>query len=143
MHARLLLPAFFSLCLVVYVSGAQLRAGATLFLVVSIVLWSVICIGVLRFTTGPSKTDGLISDTRGRWIIATHQAHPIDVTDYERSFIWTKAGLTYRKLGSSGPPRILVITIPINLLPADSLRPARSPVPFRLAVNPSAIGVIG
>jgi arabinofuranosyltransferase len=146
MHARLLMPGFFSLCLVVYIGGVELRTAVARSLMGGIVAWSVVSIGLLRFDSGPfgaANAQG-ISNVRDAQISDTGDPHPIDVSSYAHTFGWRLAGLAYKKIAdSSERPRLLVITNVYLLLPKGHIVPARSNFRFRLAVNPTAIGETG
>ena len=54
MHARLLLPAFFSVCIPVFVTSNQMRSLAAV-PVVGILAWVVICAGWLRYVPPPGE----------------------------------------------------------------------------------------
>jgi len=148
MHARLLLPAFFALCLPVYAGVRSLR-GALAVPAAGIAVWSVVCLGWLRFT--PPPVHGLtpqtvfISNERDSWVSATGVAHPVTAADYARA-LSGRAGAVLAAAARRIPPghqAMLVITDPFAPLDPAAALPARSPLPFRLAVNLPAIGVIG
>jgi arabinofuranosyltransferase len=148
MHARLLLPAFFALCLPVYVGLRSLR-GVMVVPAVGIVVWSVVCLGWLRFVpptvVGLTPTTVFISNERNSWINATQTAHPITAGDYARA-LSGKAGTLLSRMARQVPPghqRLLVITDPFAPIDSNATRPAVSKLPFTLAVNLPAIGVIG
>ncbi len=149
MHARLLLPAFFALCLPVYVGVRSLR-GALAVPVAGIAVWSVVCLGWLRFVPPPPPPHlGLqtvfISNERNSWITATGSPHPVTAADYRRA-LSGRAGAVLARAARSVPPGhqgMLVITNPFAPVDPSTIVPARSPLPFRLAVNLPAIGVIG
>ena len=148
MHARLLLPAFFALCLPVYAGVRSLR-GALLVPTVGVVVWSVVCVGWLRFV--PPIVPGLnpqtvfISNERNSWITATGSPHPVTAADYARA-LSGRAGAVLAAASHRVPPghqEVLVITNPFVPVDPAAALPARSPLPFSLAVNLPAIGVIG
>jgi arabinofuranosyltransferase len=149
MHARLLLPAFFAVCLPVYVGVRSLR-GARVVPVAGIAVWSVVCLGWLRFVPPPPPPHlGLqtvfISNERNSWITATGSPHPVTAGDYRRA-LSGEAGAVLARAARAVPPgrqRMLVITDPFAPVDPSTAVPARSPLPFRLAVNLPAIGVIG
>ena len=148
MHARLVLPPFFALCLPVYATVRSLR-GVLAVPAVGIVVWSVVCLGWLRFV--PPRVPGLnpqtvfISNERNSWISATGVAHPVTAGDYARA-LSGRAGAVLADAARRVPhghQEVLVIIDPfVPVDPADA-RPAHSPLPFSLAVNLPAIGVIG
>ncbi len=148
MHARLLLPAFFALCLPVYVGVRSLR-GALVVPALGIAVWSVVCLGWLRFVpptiANLTPQTVFISNERDSWIYATRNAHPVTAGDYARA-LSGKAGALLARMAHQVPPgqqRLLVITNPFAPIDPASARPARSSLPFTLAVNLPAIGVIG
>jgi len=148
MHARLLLPAFFALCLPVY-AGVRTLRGALVVPAAGIALWSVVSVGWLRFV--PPTVHGLdpqtvfISNERNSWVSATGSAHPVTAADYGRA-LSGKAGAVLAAAARRVPPgrqEVLVVTDPFAPIRPSSALPARSPLPFSLAVNLPAIGVIG
>jgi arabinofuranosyltransferase len=150
MHARLLLPGFFAICLPVFVSARQARTVLVVPLI-GIAVWAVVCAGWLRFV--PPKVTGLnlnpqsvyISNERNTWISATDNAHPITAADYHRALSGSAGALLARvaRQVPSGRQRLLVITDPFAPIDPSRSRPARSGLPFTLTVNLPAIGVIG
>jgi len=148
MHARLLLPAFFAFCLPVYVGVRSLR-GIVVVPVVGITVWSVICLCWLRFTPPPiaglTATTVLISNEHDSWVSATANAHPVTAADYRRA-LSGRAGAVLADMAHHVPPgrqQLIVITDPFAPIDPALARPASSPLPFALAVNLPAIGVIG
>ncbi len=148
MHARLLLPGFFAICLPIFFSARQLRSAMVVPLV-GIAVWGVVCVGWLRFV--PPKVTSLnpqtvfISNERNSWISATHNAHPITAADY-RTALSGEAGRIFRQLAQRvprGEKELLIITNPYAPIDTSSVSPAESSLPFKLAVNVPAIGVIG
>ena len=148
MHARLLLPAFFALCLPVYVTARTLR-GVLVVPALGIAVWSVVCLGWLRFV--PPVVHGLnpqtvfISNERNSWVTATGVSHPVTAADYGRA-LSGRAGVLLAAAARRVPPghqELLVVTDPFVPIDPAAALPARSPLPFALAVNLPAIGVIG
>lgn len=148
MHARLLLPGFFALCLPIFVTVRQASTALALPLA-AIVVWAVVCAGWMRFV--PPTTSSLdpqavfISNERNSWITATGHAHPVTAADY-RGALSGKAGELLDRLSHRvphGKQVLLVVTNPFAPLDALGTEPARSALPFTLAVNVPAIGVIG
>lgn len=148
MHARLLLPGFFALCLPVFVSLHQVRRLFAVALT-GIAVWAVVCGGWLRFVPPPVRTLNpqavYISNERNNWISATDNAHPITAADYAKALSGTGGKLIYRlaHMVAPGRQRLLIITNPYAPIDRSGTSPARSPLPFTLAVNVPAIGVIG
>jgi arabinofuranosyltransferase len=149
MHARLLLPAFFALCLPVFVGVRSLR-GALVVPVAGIAVWSVVCLGWLRFVPPPPPLHlGLqtvfISNERNSWITATGSPHPVTAADYRRALSGRAGAVLARAARAvpAGDQRVLVVTNPFAPVEPAASVPARSPLPFTLAVNLPAIGVIG
>ncbi len=148
MHARLLLPALFALLLPVWADGSRLR-GARVVPVLGIAVWSLVCAGWLRFV--PPRIADLtpqtvfISNERNSWISATGEAHPVTAADYHRALSGA-AGATLARLSRAQPggrKTLVVVTDPFLPIEAAATRPARSPLPFTVAVNLPAVGVIG
>ncbi len=130
MHARLLLPAFFALSLVISVRLDSLHS----WLIVptaGICLWAVICGGWLRNTEhGLNPT---IINSRNDSITIAHKNNPVTAGDY-RASILGGLGTSLRTISDASGQRMLVNAIPF---------PARSPLPFQLAVSVGTIGVVG
>lgn len=148
MHARLLLPAFFAVCLPVWVGVRSIR-GVLALPALGIAVWSVVCLGWLRFTPPPvaglNPQTVFISNERDSWVRATGNAHPVTGGDYARA-LSGRAGALLARMAHQVPPgrqRLVVITDPFAPIDPAAARPARSPLPFTLAVNLPAIGVIG
>ncbi|MGD0881959.1 MAG: hypothetical protein ABSB09_10370 [Acidimicrobiales bacterium] len=148
MHARLLLPAFFALCLPVYVGVGSLR-GALVVPVAGVAVWSVVCAGWLRFVpptiTNLTPQTVFISNERNSWITATGVPHPVTAADYAHA-LSGEAGAVLARMARDvprGQQRLLVITNPFAPIDPAAARPAHSTLPFTLAVNLPAIGVIG
>jgi arabinofuranosyltransferase len=142
MGARLALPAFLSICLPLYVAASQLRT-ALVVPAVGLVVWAAVCGGWLR----PDAAPGLvihhgIADERNIWIEVTGNRHPIMAADFHNT-----SSLAFRSLAAQGAARgrqqLLVFPNTLASPSAADLRPARSPLPFHLAVNVGSIGVIG
>ncbi len=147
MHARLLLPAFFALFLPVAATGRQVRTAAAV-PVAAVAVWSVVCIGWLRYGSPPGSLNPqviAISNERNTWVRATGDAHPVTTSDYARALSGI-AGHLLARTATAVPPgqqRLVVVTDPYAPVPVASAVPARSPLPFSLVVNVPAIGVIG
>ncbi|MGO8871035.1 MAG: hypothetical protein ACLQPH_06455 [Acidimicrobiales bacterium] len=148
MHARLLLPGFFAICLPVVVSSRQLRTALAV-PVAGIAVWAVVCCGWLRFvpphTVGLNPQTVFISNERNSWISATGQPHPVTAADYRRA-LSGQAGAFLARVSRrvpAGHQELLVVTDPFAPLRSVPARPARSSLPFTVAVDLPAIGVIG
>ncbi len=148
MHARLLLPAFFALCLPVFVSFRRLRSLLA-FPLMGVAVWAVVCAGWLRFVpptvTSLNPQTVFISNERNSWISATGNAHPVTAADYARALSGTGGALIHQlaRAVPQGRQRLLIITNPFAPIDRKGTLPARSPLPFTLAVDVPAIGVIG
>lgn len=147
MHGRLLLPGLFALCLPMGV--ALDRRLPALLVAASMVAWAGLCVVGLRYVPTVPAHLGLqttfISDERSSWIAATSEAHPITLADYRRA-LSGRAGAALAASAARqarGTQRLDVITNPFAPLSAATRRPARSPLPFRLAANIPGIGVVG
>jgi len=147
MHARLLLPAFFALCLPVFVSSTQMRTVAAV-PVIGILVWAVVCAGWLRYVPPRGSLNPqviFISNERNSWITATGNAHPVTANDY-RGALSGQAGAILQRMSHQvpkGQQSLLVVTDPYAPISEAAKAPARSPLPFALAVDVPAIGVIG
>jgi arabinofuranosyltransferase len=147
MHARLLLPAFFAVCLPIFVSSAQLRSIAAV-PVLGILVWAVVCAGWLRYVPPPGSLNPqviFISNERNSWITATKNAHPVTADDY-RAALSGQAGAILQRMSHqvpNGRQTLLIVTNPYAPISGAAKAPARSPLPFTLAVDVPAIGVIG
>ena len=147
MHARLLLPAFFALFLPIAATGRQLRTAVAV-PVAAVALWSVVCVGWLRYGSPPGSLNPQvisISNERNTWVRATGDAHPVTTADYDRALSGIAGHLLARTAAAvpHGHQRLVVDTDPYAPVPVASAVPARSPLPFSLVVNVPAIGVIG
>ena len=161
MEARLLLPGFLCLCLVVFVDASQIR---TLMVVplVGIAVWAVVCGSSLRYDHVTAWVNNM-HDERAQWIADTGEQHPINASSYIKMI---SLGVALKSTAARVPPgqhRMVVIENPglVWFPPSENpgsaapltrrLRsfitshdlPARSSVPFRMAINLSSIGVIG
>ena len=152
MHARLLLPAFLSLCVALYVVPEQLRAAGR-WLVVGLLLWCVVCAGRLRFSPGPTVDIHSIGSERDLWVFETDNAHPITAADYgpfTRPGGILKGAASQVDPGAQGmlilhDPEIAFYPDQVDQMHAslpDAIRPARSTLPFRLVVNLGNIGSV-
>jgi arabinofuranosyltransferase len=148
MHARLLLPGFVSLCLPLFCSW-RMRSTWLVVPMVVIVGWSVVCAGWLRDLPpppGPLTASALvITNERNTWILATKSAHPITTADYDRALSGIAGPLLKEQANQLTPPSqaLAVITDPFASVRTARHLPARSSLPFRLAVNVDGIGVLG
>ena len=149
MHARLLLPAFFALCLPIYAGVRSLRgAPGRSRRRHRRVVGGVPRLAAIRPTdrrTALNPQTVFISNERNSWITATGNPHPVTAADYARAL----SGRGRRRAGPGRAPvphghqEVLVITNPFAPVDPAAALPARSPLPFTLAVNLPAIGVIG
>jgi arabinofuranosyltransferase len=148
MHARLLLPGFFAVSLPVFVSYRQVRTLMVAPLLV-LAVWAVACVGWLRFV--PPKVTSLnpqtvfISNERNSWISATDNPHPITSADYAKALSGS-TGALLRRMAAQVPndrQRMLIVTNPYAPASRAGVAGAYSSLPFTLAVNVPAIGVIG
>jgi arabinofuranosyltransferase len=151
MHARLLLPAFFALCVFLYVNVNQLRSLLAV-AVVGIAIWALICAGSLRFTqTGIFGNFHNIENERNVWIDITQTLHPITTADWHLLY---SAGERYRMTasGATQPAQQFVLVLgsyivsygqnELSPVAQTDLRVAKSSLPFHLAIDLTNIGVI-
>jgi arabinofuranosyltransferase len=143
-HARLLLPGFMTLCLPIVVGVRQLRTVMVV-PVIGIVVWSVVCAGWLRYSTGGLfLSDHGITDERSVWVAVSRSPHPVNAAEYHNHL-----GSHYATLGVAerrdGRQAMLVDSSLSSSTPGRSpdIQPARSALPFGLVVNAGAIGVTG
>ena len=134
MHARLLLPAFFALSLVIAVRIENLRTWIVV-PTVAIGVWAIVCAGWLRNTE--NGIDPIIINSRNNSVALTHMANPITADDYEASV-----------LGEVGQGLHVVGTPPSEhgkrmFVGAFRSVPARSSLPFTVATASGTIGVVG
>jgi arabinofuranosyltransferase len=161
MEARLLLPAYLCCCLCVIVEVAQFRTLLAIPLA-GLIIWSGVCVGGLR--PGPvTAWVHNMHDERLNWIQDTGQRHPVDVSGYGRLI---SLGPDFRGVATAQPPGhhlMLVLgdpddafiipsrTLPsravldrsLNAFVANNLGPAKSDLPFHLAVDLDSVGVLG
>jgi arabinofuranosyltransferase len=141
MHARLLLPAFLALCLALFAEISQLR---TLLVVplVGIVIWAVVCAGWLRWDTGNGVffINHGIQNERNLVIGATHNPHPVTWTN-SVSGSTDPYAMMAATAAEHGRQEVFVLeSIAASLGP---VLPAKSSLPFHLAVNVTNIGFVG
>jgi arabinofuranosyltransferase len=143
MHARLLLPAFLSLCLGLFVTTSQLRTSLVV-AVVGIAAWSLVCAGWLRFvsTSLESNFHG-IDNERNVWIDVTGNQNPITTSEWGPL---TDAGDRYRAVADVAMRHnnqdVLVVTNQLSPVVEQDLRIGKSPLPFHLVINLENIGSI-
>ncbi len=139
-HARLLLPAFLSLCLPVYFGVKQLRS-VLLIPIIAVLVWAVVCTGWLRYSTGGAlRSDHGITDERNVWQRASGSTHPIEAADYHNVL-----GAYYHGVASIGRARhqqLMLDFVPgLRIEPPDTQRGAiLAPL---LPRGVEAIGVTG
>ncbi len=128
---------------------ARWAGGPALLSLVGIAVWAVVCAGWLRYVPPPvtslNPQTVFISNERNSWIQATGRQNPVTAGDYSAA-LSGRAGGALSRLAARVPrddQQMLVITNPYAPLAAARLEPARSRLPFRLAVDVPAIGVIG
>jgi arabinofuranosyltransferase len=161
MEARLLLPGFLCLCLVVFVDGAQFRTLMVVPLVV-IAVWAVVCGTSLRYDHVTGWVNNM-HDERALWISDTGEQHPIDASSYIKM---ASLGVALKSVAAGvphGQQKMVALVnpglvwFPPSLNPGSAAHvvrklrsfitsedvPVSSPLPFRMAINMSSIGVVG
>ena len=148
MHARLLLPGFFALCLGISVEAKQLRSLMTLF-IAAIIVWAIASAGWLRWDSGAQfgeiyGTVHGIANERNIWIAETGNKNPITAAEWRR---YGLPGDEYKRVASQltkeNRQAMLVVTNPLQIdVVPKNLRPASSPLPFHLAVNITNVGFL-
>ncbi len=148
MHARLLLPGFFAVCLPIAVPLRR-QSAQTAVPLVAVAVWAVVCAGWLRFVPPPvtslNPQTVFISNERNSWISATGNQHPITAGDYAKA-LSGQAGSDLARLAGTvraGHQEMLIVTDPFAPIGKAARVPASSHLPFTLVVNVPAIGVIG
>jgi arabinofuranosyltransferase len=160
MEARLLLPGFLCCCLVVFVDVTQFRT-LTAIPLIGIVIWASVCASSLRYDHGTGWVNNM-HDERAEWIGDTGQQHPIDASSYikmvslgvalkaaarapqgqQKMLVLENPGLVWFP-PSENPGRAALLTRKLSNFVAAHDVPARSPLPFRMAIGMSSIGVVG
>jgi arabinofuranosyltransferase len=142
MHARLLLPAFFSLMMVVYITPAQLKS----LLFAALAAWAIVCICYLRppATSHPAAFDHGIANERSFWVIGLQQLHPISSAQWAQM---GSAGVSYavvaeqlHKQGHQG--MVVSYDLLLHARLAGTL-PVKVGSEAYLVVNVNNIGAIG
>ena len=134
MHARLLLPSFFAVCLTIALPATRLR---TLLVVPALIVavWAVVCAGWLRNTE--AGLNPVIINTRTATIATTHNPHPITAEDYQRSVL-ALIGAPLKGIAESVPARHQRILYGnFHTIPGNGTGSGR------LVAATGAIGVIG
>jgi arabinofuranosyltransferase len=161
MEARLLLPGFLCLCLVVFVDVAQFRTLMAVPLI-GIAVWSIVCASSLRYDHVTAWVNNM-HDERANWIADTGQQHPIDPSGYSQMIMLgdvlkSAAGSVPHGqqkmlvledpaeafvIGSKSPRSSALVTKTLNSFVTTNVTPANSKLPFRVAINLSSIGTLG
>ena len=144
MHARLLLPGFFALCVVFYVEARQLRQLAVVPLT-GILIWSVVCGGWLRFdTTRPTNDEHGISNERDVWVATLRFPHPITLAQWS---VWAGPGDHYAAVAKAAKAqgRQELIVSPDSYFPLvdEYIQPAQTALPVNVIVNIVDVGSRG
>jgi arabinofuranosyltransferase len=145
MHARLLLPAFFSLCIGLYVEAGQMRTLAAV-PVIGILIWSVACAGWLRFDIDHAQLHLVhgISNERDHWVAGTGNPHPVTIADWSR---WTVTAEAYHQAAQNaevkGRQKMFITTNPYFFTVGEFKGTAKTKLPVHLVVNIIQIGSFG
>jgi arabinofuranosyltransferase len=133
MHARLLLPSFFSIGMAVWSAPKRGTFRRPLLLpAAGIVIWSTVCVAVLRYTAYTTVQPSGIANERAFWVAQAGRPNPVDLSDYAGSPLF-RIGLRARVASyASGDKQELGL----GIAPVGALRllPASSPLPFHLAI---------
>ncbi|MGA2838197.1 MAG: hypothetical protein ABSF84_16525 [Acidimicrobiales bacterium] len=144
-HARLLLPAFFAICVPLCLEVDQLRTLAVI-PVVGIAVWSVVCLGWLRYDPHHAFFGEIhgISNERDTWIGGQDGLHPVALSSYGA---FTSPARYYRDVAAddkhAGRQEMIISTDPYFLLSGQIVVPASSPLPVNLVVGLREIGSRG
>lgn len=138
MHARMLLPSLFALCLpVVVVAGEVRRTVAVL------APWSLVALLVLRPPSGEMTPSG-ITNERAFYVASAGVANPVTLDDY-RGTPWYQGGAALRAMAASAQRRLTVasaITSEGRRLAGITVPSLRAGVPVRVvAANALALGI--
>ncbi len=142
MHARMLLPGFFSIFAVVWIGRP--RAGTAIFpsLGVGTIVWAALCLVSLRYTV-PGIGPNMVANERQFYVNITGSAHPISPSDYP-TFSWYTAGLTLRRRASGLSASEKIMTIGDTGVPGDwTSKPFTSELPEQLFASFGNIGFEG
>ena len=144
-HARLLLPAFFAICVALYVEVRQLRTIAVV-PVVGIAVWSLACIGWLRFDPehGYFRTIHWISNNRDTWFTVLDGKSPMDLSSFSTP---TAPAVYYRSVDHTasvqGRQEMIIGTNPFFPLSGQVVAAASTNLPTHVVVFMIEIGEQG
>lgn len=144
-HARLLLPAFFALCVFAHTDTAQLR-GPARYLVAGIAVWVVVCIGWLRFDPSHALFHQVhgIANERDSWVTAVPGGHPIEAGDYGSFTLPARHyRVTAAEARAAGGQVLVISTDAFFPLRGEVVRTASSPLPQHAFVDVIEIGSRG
>ncbi len=102
-HARLLLPGFFAICTPIFAEVRRLRPVAA-FAVAGLSVWSLACIGWLRFDPEHAPFRGIhwISNARDGWLYGLNGASPVDLSSFRK---FTRPAAYYRAAAATASMR--------------------------------------
>ena len=133
MHARLLLPSFFSVGMAVWSAPKRGTFRRPLLLpTAGIVIWSLVCVAALRYPAYTTVQPSGIANERAFWVAQAGRPNPIDLSDYAGSPLFL-IGLRARIASYASGDRQ---ELGLGSSPGGALRllPARSALPFHLAI---------
>jgi arabinofuranosyltransferase len=150
MHARLLLPAFLSICVGLYVDIRQCRSVLAVF-VVGIAMWAVVCASQLRWSVPDVVVFGFrgigtyhgITNERSYSTLVSGKSHPITLADYGNRPLDDEYRVAAELAQRKGRHLMLVVNNPFKPFAVADIRNARPILPSRFAVNATTIGVNG
>ena len=140
MHARMLLPGFFSLFAVGWISWPLTRKTIYPAFGVGVVVWAAICLVSLRYTV-PGVGNDMIANERAYYIYASGSAYPIQPSDYP-NWQWYLAGRQLQQAASRVPQGKKEMTLD-QIGVEGPYYPVTSDLPESLYVDLGNIGVKG
>ncbi|MGD0881957.1 MAG: hypothetical protein ABSB09_10360 [Acidimicrobiales bacterium] len=144
-HARLLLPAFFAICVPLCFEVDQLRTLAVI-PVVGIVVWSLVCLGWLRYDPHHASFGEIhgIANERDTWIGGQDGLHPVALSSYGA---FASPARYYRNVATAeahaGHQEMIISIDPFSLLSGQIVTTASTPLPVHLVIGLREIGSRG
>jgi len=106
MHARMLLPGFFSVFMIFWFEGSPSMRNAPLVAAVSV--WAVLSVLLFRFSPVGNLSSNGIANERAVFVGGSEVAHPITPRDFAKDG-WEIAGVAVRRVAPSLSSRIKLI----------------------------------
>ncbi len=109
MHARMLLPGFFSIFSIIWISRPISRRSVYPLLNAGVIVWATVCLVTLRYTT-PGMGGNYVANERQFYINLTGSAFPISPNDFPK-FSWYSASVALRHTASLLKERKQAMTV--------------------------------